>query len=134
MRRLREARKNYLICREPEKTYLICRGAEKNKLFRGKNPTPSVCFSVHPRFVCPDEYLQRQWFFFPILYTCIYYNPLMNPVKFRQDQIQNGRLINIFVCSNWQNIWKFCPSGWISQTPINISSWYSPYTLTTILP
>ena len=32
-------------------------------------------------------------YFFPILYTCIYYNSPMNPVKFCQDQIQNGRLI-----------------------------------------
>ena len=32
--------------------------------------------------------------------TCIYYHPPINPVKFRQDQIQNGRLIAIFVCSN----------------------------------
>ena len=40
-------------------------------------------------------------YFFPLLYTCIYYN---HPVKFRQEQIQNGRLIAIFVCSNWQNI------------------------------
>ena len=44
--------------------------------------------------------------FFPILYTCINYYPPMNPVKFRLDQIQNGRLISTFVCSNWQNIWK----------------------------
>ena len=53
-------------------------------------------------------------YFFPILYTCIYYNPPMNPVKCRQDQIQNGRLIAICVCLNWQNIWKCCPLGWIS--------------------
>ena len=59
-------------------------------------------------------------YFFPIFYTCIYYNPLMNPVKCRPDQIQNGQLIAIFVCSNWQNIWKCCPSGWISPTPMNI--------------
>ena len=49
--------------------------------------------------------------FFPILYTCINYHPPMNPVKCRQDPIQNGRLIAIFVCSNWQNIWKCCSSG-----------------------
>ena len=36
--------------------------------------------------VCPDEYLQHQWNFFPILYTCIYYNPPMNPLKCCQDQ------------------------------------------------
>ena len=41
--------------------------------------------------------------FFQILYTCINYYPPMNPVKFRLDQIHNGRLIAIFVCSNWQN-------------------------------
>ena len=58
--------------------------------------------------------------FFPILCTCINYNPPMYPVKLRPDQIQNGRLITIFVCSNWQNIWKLCPSGWISPTPMNI--------------
>ena len=39
-------------------------------------------------------------YFFPILYTCIYYNPPMNPVKCRPDQIHNGRIIAIFVCSN----------------------------------
>ena len=95
---------------------------------------PSVFLSVRPRFVRPDEYLQHQWLFFPILYTCIYCNPPMNAVRFCQDQIQNGRFIAIFVCSNWQNILKCCPSGWISPTPINISSWYSTHALTTILP
>ena len=34
-------------------------------------------------------------YFFPILYTCINYNPPIIPVKCRQDQIQNGRLIAI---------------------------------------
>ena len=38
-----------------------------------------------------NEYL------FPILYTCINYNHPMNPVKFGQDQIQNGWQITIFV-------------------------------------
>ena len=38
--------------------------------------------------------------FFPILYTCINDNPPMNPVKFCPDQVQNGRLIAIFVCLN----------------------------------
>ena len=32
---------------------------------------------------------------FAILYTCINYNPAMNPVKFRHNQIQDGRLIVI---------------------------------------
>ena len=36
-------------------------------------------------------------YFFSILYTCIYYHTLMNPVKFCPDQIHNGRLIAIFV-------------------------------------
>ena len=45
-------------------------------------------------------------YFFSILYTCIYFNPPMNPIKFHPDKIQNGRPIAIFVCSNWQNIWK----------------------------
>ena len=39
----------------------------------------------------------------------------------------------IFVCSNWQNISKYCSSGWISPIPRNISSWYSTDALTTIL-
>ena len=39
-------------------------------------------------------------YLFLILYTCINYIPPMNPVKFCQDQIQNGRLLAIFVCSN----------------------------------
>ena len=47
---------------------------------------------------------------FWILYTRINYNPPMYPVKFRPDQIQNSLLISSFVCSNWQNIWKLCPS------------------------
>ena len=55
-----------------------------------------------------------------ILYTCIFYNFPMNPVKFGHDQIQNGWLIAIVVCSNWQNIWKPCPSWWLSKTPMNI--------------
>ena len=71
---------------------------------------------------------------FPILYTCINYNPPMNPVKFPQDQIKNGWLNAIFVCSNWQNTWKFCPSGWISPTPMNICFRYFTHALTTILP
>ena len=71
-------------------------------------------------------------YFFPILYTCIYSNPPMNPVKFCPDKILNGWLIVIFVCWNWQNIWK-CLSGWISPTLMNISSWYSTHAFTTIL-
>ena len=39
-------------------------------------------------------------YFFSILYTCIYYHTLMNSVNFCPDQIQNGQLIAIFVCSN----------------------------------
>ena len=35
-------------------------------------------------------------YFFLILCKSINYYPLMNPVKFRQDKIQNGRLIAIF--------------------------------------
>ena len=66
------------------------------------------CFknlSVRLNFSNTNEY----WF--PILYTCINYNPPIYPVKFRPDQIKNGRVIAIFVCLNWQNIWKLCPSG-----------------------
>ena len=37
-------------------------------------------------------------YFFPILYTCIYYNPSLNPVKFHLDHISNGRLIATLVC------------------------------------
>ena len=32
--------------------------------------------------------------------TCINYNPPMNPVKFRPDEIHNGTFVAIFVCSN----------------------------------
>ena len=39
-------------------------------------------------FVRPDKFRQHQLIFFLILYTCINYNPPMNPVKFCQDQIQ----------------------------------------------
>ena len=76
-------------------------------------------------------------YFFPIIYTCINYNPPMNPVKFPQDQISNGWLneVNaIFVCSNWQNTWKFCLSGWISPIPMNICFRYFKHALTTIFP
>ena len=73
-------------------------------------------------------------YFFLILYKCINYNPPMNPVKCRHDQTQNGRLITIFVCSNWPNIWHCCLYGWISPKPMNISSWYSTHALITILP
>ena len=130
-------------------------------------------------------------YFFPILYTCINFNPPMNPVKCCPDQIQNGRLIAIlfaqidiifenfvrpdaylqhqwifvsntlhmhgpqsshescevtsgsnskwptychFVCSNWQNIWKFCPSGCISPTPMNICFQHFTHAWTPILP
>ena len=59
-------------------------------------------------------------YFYPILYTCINKNLPMNPVRFPQDHIQNGWLIAIYVCSYWQNIWKLCPSGWISPTAMNI--------------
>ena len=72
-------------------------------------------------------------YLFLILYTCSYYNPPMNSVKFCQDHIQNGLLIAIFEVSNWQNIWKFCPYGWIS-TPKNICLRYFTHAFTTILP
>ena len=71
---------------------------------------------------------------FPIVYTYINHNPPMNPLKFCQDQIKNGWLIAIIVCANWQNIWKFCPFGWISTTPINLCFRYFTHAFTTILP
>ena len=58
--------------------------------------------------------------FFCDFYTCIHNNPPINPVKFGHDQIKNGWLIAIVVCSNWHNIWKLFPSSWISQTPMNV--------------
>ena len=60
--------------------------------------------SVRPSKICPSGWISPNTneHFFLILYTCIYYNPPMNPVKFRQDQIQNGWLIAILVCWNWQ--------------------------------
>ena len=72
--------------------------------------------------------------FFPILYTYNNYNPPMNPVKFRPDYIHNGQLLAIFVCSDWQNIWKFCQSRLILPTPMNIFFRYYTHALTTILP
>ena len=58
---------------------------------------PSILPSVRPRFVRPDENLQHQWIFFFRYFThTIKNNPRMDPVKFRQDQIQNGQLIAIF--------------------------------------
>ena len=83
---------------------------------------PSGCISPTPINI-----------FFLILYRCIYYNPLKKPVKFRQDKIQNSRLIAIFVGRNWQNISKFCPSGWISPTQMNICFRYFTHAFTTII-
>ena len=45
-----------------------------------------------------------------------------------------AQIDKIFENSNWQNIWKFCPSGWIPQTPMNIGFQYFIHALTTILP
>ena len=59
-------------------------------------------------------------YWFPILHTCINHNRAMNPVKFCQDQIQNGWLIVIFVASNWQNIWKFVCPTWMNIFPDNL--------------
>ena len=97
---------------------------------------PSVCVSVRPAvrdLSIRMDISNTNKYFFPILYTCIYYNPPMNPVKCRQDEIKNGRLIVNFVCSNWQNIWIFVQSGWISPTPMNICFRYFTKAFITIL-
>ena len=89
---------------------------------------------------CPSEICRSGWISPTPMNICFYtlhmhlLQSSMNPVKFRQDQIKNGGLLAIFVCSNWQNIWKCCPSGYISSTLMNISSWYFTHALTTILP
>ena len=72
---------------------------------------------------------------FAILYTCIYYNPSNNPVKFRHDWIQNGVLISIFfaqIDNIFESFWKFCLSGWISLRPMNIFWGYFTHTFPTI--
>ena len=138
---------------------MICYPPLKRKILFGitiwaQSFHPSVFASVCPRFVRPDEYRHfcllklTKYFkmlpfqmnisntnehFFPILYTCINYKPPMNPVEFCPDKIHNSRLFAIFVCSNWQNIWKYCPSRWTSPAPMNISSRFSTHALTTIL-
>ena len=88
--------------------------------------------SVQPSVVVhPDEYLQHQWIFFS---DTLHMHLLQSYEVSSRFKIQNGRLIAIFVCSNWQNIWKSCPSGLISLTPMNISSRYCTHALTNILP
>ena len=61
--------------------------------------------------------------FFPILYTCIYYNPPMNPVKLSPDQIQNRSFVRIklkmadllpYLSAQIDKMFnKIGPSGWI---------------------
>ena len=51
--------------------------------------------AVRPRLSVRMHISNTNEYFFPILYTCIDYNPPINTVKCRQDQIQNGRLIAI---------------------------------------
>ena len=80
-------------------------------------------------FVHPDQYLPNKYLLV-ILNTCINYinyNPSMKPVKFHYNQIQNGRRIAIFVCSNCSNIWKLL-SGWISATPLKVFLRYFTHT------
>ena len=85
-------------------------------------------FSVRMNISNTNEY------FFPILYTFITYNPPMNPVKCRQDQIQNGRLIAILFAQIdiiFENFVR--PDAYISNT----NKYFFPYfaqALTTILP
>ena len=69
---------------------------------------PSVLPPVHLSKICSSGWISPtpMNICFLVLYTCIYYNLSMNPVKFCLEQIQNGWLIAIFVGSNWQNIWK----------------------------
>ena len=88
--------------------------------------------TVLPWILCSFVWINLKWptycnfcllkllkYFLVILYTCIYYNPPMNAVKFRQDQMQNGQFIAIFVCLNWQFFLKMCQSGWISPNRPN---------------
>ena len=64
---------------------------------------------------------------FAILYTCIYYNRPMNLIKWSPNQILAGWFIAIIRLLKLINIWKFCPSRWIS--PLNICFWYFSHTL-----
>ena len=52
---------------------------------------PSVCASVQMNIFNTNEHL------FPILFTCIKYNPPMNPVKFCPDQIRIRNFIHAFI-------------------------------------
>ena len=58
-----------------------------------------------------QESLNTNEHFFPKFYTCINFNPPMNPVKFRQDQIQNGQLIAILFAQIDKIFENFVPSG-----------------------
>ena len=41
---------------------------------------------IFENFFHPDEYLPNtNEYFFPIIYTCIYYNPPMNPYNLQQS-------------------------------------------------
>ena len=77
------------------------------------SPLIFVCWidKIFENFVRLDEYLPTPIYICLRYFTCINYNPHINPVKFCYDKIQNGRLIDIVACSNWQNIWKLCTSG-----------------------
>ena len=65
---------------------------------------------IFEKFVLPVENLPTPmnilFLYLTHALTAIYPWPI-HPVRFRQDQIKNGRLITIFVFSNWQNIGKF---------------------------
>ena len=72
--------------------------------------------------------------FFLIFYICIYYNP---PIH-ESCEVSSGSN------SKWPDYHHFCllkltkymkmlSVGWISRTPMNISSWFSTHELTTIL-
>ena len=74
-------------------------------------------YKIFENFVRPDQYLQHQWIFCCDTLHMHFLQPSYESCEVLPDQFHNSRLIIIFVCSNWQNIWKCCLSGWIPPTP-----------------
>ena len=89
---------------------------------------------ISENVVRPEKYLQHQWIFF--CNTLYMHLQQSSHESCEVSSWSNSKwpTSRHFVCSNWQNIWKFCPSGWISQTPMNIVLRYSTHALTIIFP
>ena len=76
---------------------------------------------IFENFDLLDEYLKQQWIFFMRYFTHAYSTIFpwilwsLVMIKFKMVD-----LLPLLFAQIEQNIWKLCPSWWISQTPINI--------------